>query len=143
MRIVDFEGFQGLRPPYVDSDHRGAGLRNRLEGLGKRAGGLEKELETLDAATRDVESFFIYMLLKEMRKTVPETRLIHGGRAEEIFRDMLDEELGKKMAAAPGEGIGIAKMLYEQLSRPIVARLRTEQEGNPQGIAEPDKTDKK
>ncbi|MEW5946992.1 MAG: rod-binding protein [bacterium] len=69
----------------------------------------------------ELESLFIYLLLKEMRKTVPETKLFHGGRAEEIFRDLHDEELARQLAHARGGGIGIADMLYRQLSRPASA----------------------
>jgi len=100
-----------------------------------------KELKEIDTASRDLESLFVYMLLKEMRKTVPETKFMHGGRGEEIFRDMLDEELSKKISAAPGDGIGIAKVLYEQLSKPTIAKMKAEQAQNQQGVAEtePDK----
>lgn len=79
-----------------------------------------KDEKKLLHACEEFESFFIYMLLKEMRKTVPKTGLIHGGRAEEIFQDMMDEEVGKQIAHTPGMGLGIAEMLYRELSRPNV-----------------------
>ena len=93
----------------------------------QEAGPQTQKEKDLMKASQDFESFFLYMLLKEMRKTVQETPLFHGGRGEEIFRDMMDEEMAKKMADTPGPGLGIAKMLYEQLSRPIVMeRLQAE-----------------
>jgi len=116
---VDIDGFQGIRPPYFEAD-----IVSRAEKRAKNAD--EKELDRLEAVCRDLESLFIYMLMKEMRKTVPETKFIHGGRGEEIFRDFLDEEMSKKMAAAGGQGIGIAKMLYEQLSRPIISKMKSQ-----------------
>lgn len=79
-----------------------------------------KDDKKLLHAAEEFESFFIYMLLKEMRKTVPQTKLFHGGRAEEIWQDMMDEEVGKQIAHTPGMGIGIAEMIYRQYSRPGV-----------------------
>jgi flagellar protein FlgJ len=49
-----------------------------------------------------------------MRKTVNKTGMIHGGQAEEIFSDMLDQERAKSMS------IGIGDMLFMQLSKSIV-----------------------
>ncbi len=139
---MDFSGFQGIRPPYFEPDQRTTGIESKIRNMEKNAdSAAAKELKEIDTASRDLESLFVYMLLKEMRKTVPETKFMHGGRGEEIFRDMLDEELSKKISAAPGDGIGIAKVLYEQLSKPTIAKMKAEQAQNQQGVAEtePDK----
>jgi flagellar protein FlgJ len=56
----------------------------------------------------------MHQMLKEMRKTVNKTGMIHGGQAEEIFSDMLDQERAKSMS------IGIGDMLFLQLSKSIV-----------------------
>jgi peptidoglycan hydrolase FlgJ len=135
---MDLTGFQGIRPSYYEPDQTMSGVESKLRNVQKGSfvdSAAAKEAKALDAATRDLESVFVYMLLKEMRKTVPENKLINGGKGEEIFRDMLDEEMSKKMAAGPGEGIGIAKMLYDQLSRPAIAKQNNEQAQNVQGAA--------
>jgi Rod binding domain-containing protein len=75
----------------------------------------------LKEACREFESFFLYQLMKEMRKTVNETNFLKGGHGEEVFRDMLDEEMTKEMAKSPSGGIGIANMMYQQLARPKTA----------------------
>jgi len=49
-----------------------------------------------------------------MKKTVKKTGLVHGGQAEEIFSDMLDEERARTMQ------IGIGDVLFMQLSKGIV-----------------------
>ena len=77
-----------------------------------------KELEKLKKACGDFESIFMNQMLKEMRKTVNKTKLIHGGQAEEIFSDMLDQERSKKMS------IGLGDILYRQLSKAIVPSKR-------------------
>lgn len=78
----------------------------------------KKELEKLRKACSDFESIFMHQMLKEMRKTVKKTGLIHGGQAEEIFSDMLDQERSKSMT------IGLGDMLFMQLSRAVVPPTR-------------------
>ncbi len=78
----------------------------------------KKELEKLKKACSDFESIFMHQMLKEMRKTVKKTGLIHGGQAEEIFSDMLDQERAKSMT------IGLGDMLFMQLSKAIVPPKR-------------------
>ena len=48
-----------------------------------------------------------------MKKTVPEGGLFEKNIAREIFEEMLDEEL---MSDATQRGIGVAEVLYKQLS---------------------------
>jgi flagellar protein FlgJ len=74
----------------------------------------KKELSKLKKACSDFESIFMHQMLKEMRKTVKKTGMVHGGQAEEIFADMLDQERAKTM------GIGLGDLLFMQLSRSIV-----------------------
>lgn len=106
---------------YDQLQSSGADLERRIRAM-QQKGPQTKEQKDLMKAAQDFEAFFLYMLMKEMRKTVNETPLFHGGRAEEIFRDMMDEETTKQIAATPGQGIGIAKMIYDQLSRSLVAK---------------------
>jgi Rod binding domain-containing protein len=40
---------------------------------------------------------------------------------------MLDEEMAKEMANTPGSGLGIADILYQQLSRPMIAKRLQDQ----------------
>ncbi|OGK12516.1 MAG: hypothetical protein A2W80_19115 [Candidatus Riflebacteria bacterium GWC2_50_8] len=74
----------------------------------------KKELGKLKKACSDFESIFMHQMLKEMRKTVKKTGMVHGGQAEEIFADMLDQERSKSMS------IGLGNILFMQLSRSIV-----------------------
>ena len=78
----------------------------------------QKELDKLKNACGEFESIFVYQMMKEMRKSVHKTGLIHGGQAETIFRDMLDQEQSKSVS------IGIGSMLYQQLSKSIVPPKR-------------------
>jgi len=67
----------------------------------------------LKEACSELESLFIYYLMKEMRATVPKSGFIGGGRAEEMYTSILDLQLSKKIASE--REIGISSALLEQL----------------------------
>ncbi len=84
---------------------------------------LNKALENKDEAELkraciDFEGYFIQMMFKEMRKSVNTAGgLFPKSNSELIFQDMLDEETSK--SAANAGGVGLADMMYKQLSREI------------------------
>lgn len=75
----------------------------------------EKDDKKLKEACTELETVFVNMIFKRMRDTVPRGNLIPESMGEQVFRSMLDEELVRKVSK--GEGTGIAKMLYDQLSQ--------------------------
>ncbi len=79
------------------------------------AGDAAKQDAKLKAACTEMEAVFLNLLMTQMRRTVPKSKLMgEGSNAEEIMRSMLDSETTKNMAKAGG--IGLADMLYRQLS---------------------------
>ena len=64
-------------------------------------------------ALQQLEQLFVSMLLKEMRRSVPEDGLIPKSSAMKTYEEMLDDVLSQRMAEA-GQ-FGIAKMMSEQL----------------------------
>ena len=64
-------------------------------------------------ACAELESLFIYYLLKEMRATVPKTGFLSGGRAEEIYTSMMDVQVAKELSQ--NGGIGLSAILLDQL----------------------------
>ncbi|MBI4558491.1 MAG: rod-binding protein [Candidatus Hydrogenedentes bacterium] len=64
-------------------------------------------------ALRELEHYFAFTLLQEMRKTVPRDPLLDGGAAQRIFEEMLDDVFSGEMAES-GQ-LGIAKHMAEQL----------------------------
>ncbi|HEY8362902.1 MAG TPA: rod-binding protein [Tissierellaceae bacterium] len=75
--------------------------------------------EKLMEVCKEFESIFIYMMLKEMKKTIPEDGLIEKSQAMKIFEDMYFEELSKEMSKG-NNSLGIAKMIYEQFKNKSV-----------------------
>ncbi len=80
------------------------------------------ENERLEAACREMESLFIHQLLSEMRKTIDRAGLFDGGRAEELYTAFLDAERARAVAASGG--LGLSRLLYEQLAPQLPERDR-------------------
>ncbi len=90
-----FGDISNLRPEILSGDEPGARDRN-----------LRKTCEEL-------ESVFLYQLLRSMRRTVEKCDLFHGGSGEDMYESMLDQELSKSMAGTGNRGL--ADLLYRQL----------------------------
>jgi flagellar protein FlgJ len=89
-----------------------ANVTKQAEQLGKRKSQSQEAL--LDAAEQ-FEALFLYQLMSEMRRTVPDTDLLGNRQAEKLFQSMLDQEMATH--SAKSQGVGLAKMIYEQMSR--------------------------
>ncbi len=76
----------------------------------------EKDNEKIKEACEEVESYMIYQLFKQMKKSTTwgET-LIPKGDYEQVFEDYLTKSQTEEMVKAGG--IGLADMMYKQLSR--------------------------
>jgi len=70
---------------------------------------------------REFEAMFVGMMLKSMRDTVGKNELTGGGKGEEIFQSMLDQEYATAIATSQG-GVGLAAMIEKQLVREVAPR---------------------
>jgi flagellar protein FlgJ len=90
-------------------------IQAHVAGISAGTGGAkDTEDAKLRRACQDFESVFTAYLLKSMRSTVQKSDLFGSEDKEEVFRDMLDDEIAG--AASRQKGIGIADTLYRQLS---------------------------
>jgi flagellar protein FlgJ len=72
----------------------------------------ENDRKLLDACY-EMESIFVGLMLKTMRKAVPQSGFFGESLANDIFRDMLYDEYAKMMARS--DQFGIARQIYDQL----------------------------
>jgi flagellar protein FlgJ len=91
----------------------------KAEQLGARAEVNGEQLtdakrKQLKKISQDFESLFTGMMLKSMRATVSEDKLTGGGKAEETYRSMLDQEYAT-VASKQGGANGIAAMVEKEL----------------------------
>ena len=96
--------------------------RMAIENQQSRVDGFQSALEAaiakeddkaLKKACLEFESYFLYVMFKEMRKTINRTNDVLYSHTEELFQGLLDEEYGKSLSRAGG--IGLADMMYRQM----------------------------
>jgi flagellar protein FlgJ len=73
----------------------------------------DKSRSAAKKAAQEFETMFTSMMLKEMRSTAGPDKLTGGGRGEEIFQSLLDQEYAS--AIARQGSIGLAKVIEQQL----------------------------
>lgn len=79
------------------------------------------EEERLRAVAVEFEALFAKQMLNAMRQTLdPESDMLDGGMAEDIFEDMLFEEYSRQMANTGS--LGIADLIVQQFSTNSTSR---------------------
>ncbi|MEQ8173743.1 MAG: rod-binding protein [Syntrophomonadaceae bacterium] len=93
-----------------------------------------EDSKKLYQACQDLESVFVNTVMKTMRQSIQKGGLLGDSFAEETFQSMLDEEYSKQVSKT--RTLGIADMLYKQLSRNITDKSTpTGQSGSSPGAA--------
>ena len=92
---------------------------NKAEQLGSRAKARGEQLtdakrKQLKKISQDFEAMFTGMMLKSMRETVAEDKLTGGGKAEETYRYMLDQEYATTASKRGGPN-SLATMVEKEL----------------------------
>jgi len=112
-------------------------LNNRLDGLAKNNATVLKsgtqlskadKLAKLSETAKEFEAIFFQQMLDAMDKTIDrEDSLFQGGHGEKVFRGMMNQEIAKSAANTPGgSGFGLAKTIYEQMSRVLESQEATQ-----------------
>jgi len=95
------------------------------------ASGEKKDAKELMELAKQFESIFVNLLIKSMRDTLPKDGLI-SSHSLDMYQSLFDEEVANEMAKSPGKGVGLADVLYSQLSR--LNREDSDPEKDPQGL---------
>lgn len=93
-----------------------------MDALRKRLRTDPSKEQKLREACEGFESIFVQKMWEQMRATLPKEGYLHS-KEEEMWQSMYDQELAKKMTSAGG--IGLADMIYEQLSTRLADASRT------------------
>lgn len=96
--------------------------RLAMDGLRERLNGRPDKQAKLREACEGFETVFIQKMWEQMRKNVQQSSYLHS-RDEHMYQAMYDGEFAKKMSQAGG--IGLADMLYDQLSQRLGESSRT------------------
>ncbi len=101
-----------ISPELLLQEKKAEQLASNASGRGEKL--TEARRKELKKVSQDFEALFTGMMLKSMRETVPEDKLTGGGKAEETFRYMLDQEYAAA-AAKRGGANSIASMVEKEL----------------------------
>ncbi len=110
-----------IAPELLVQDHRAEQLGNQAKATGKQL--TEAERKKFKKIAQDFESVFTGMMLKSMRATVAEDKLTGGGKAEETYRYLLDQEYAN-LAAQRGGANSLAALVERELLKQYTVPLR-------------------
>jgi len=84
-------------------------------------------------ALEEFEQFFLFTLLREMRKSIPHEGIWGGAAETRVYEEMLDDALSKQMAKS-GQ-FGLARAMADQLrAAEVQERLRPVAENLPGAV---------
>jgi len=69
----------------------------------------------LQEACKQFETLFLTQMFAQMRKSAGSSGVMGGGKGEEMFQGMLDEERAKNWAQEGG--VGLANLLFQQMKQ--------------------------
>lgn len=87
----------------------------------------KKDDTAMKKVCKDFEGVLLNMMYKEMKATVSKSDLIPADPGQDIFDSMMDDKLVDESSKAGG--IGLADVLYKQLSKQQKAIYKPESKG--------------
>ncbi|HOK41594.1 MAG TPA: rod-binding protein [bacterium] len=102
---------------FIDIPEEKKSFENELKKIEKEKfikPSIEKQKKTLKEKSEEMESILVYQMLKTMKPKLSES-LFGGGKAEEIWSDMLYEEYAKQMSNTAN--FGLATQIYNELTK--------------------------
>lgn len=75
--------------------------------------------EKLKKTAQDFESVFLNQFLETLNSTVERSEEFSGGRGEEMFRSMLNQEISKSISSNSHTSFGFARQIYEQMKNRV------------------------
>lgn len=91
-------------------------FKRKMDGLKERLATGESKEAQLKEACQNFEAVFISKLWQQMQQSVPKEGYLHS-KQEDSYMAMFDRDFAEKMAKAGG--IGLADMIYSQLSEKL------------------------
>jgi peptidoglycan hydrolase FlgJ len=85
----------------------------------------QAELQKIKKACQDFESIFTYHLLKTMRQTVPKNTGAGSLPGKDTYYMIMDQKIAEDLSRK-GNGLGLQKMLFEQLTKNFTKEVTPE-----------------
>ncbi|MCB9481307.1 MAG: rod-binding protein [Desulfobacteraceae bacterium] len=94
----------------------------KISGLNAKTG--KNEGDELKKACEDFEAIMIHQMLKAMRKTVPDGGILEKSNGSDVWESLYDEKISFEVSGEE-KGTGLAKFLYEELSKGANLNLKS------------------
>lgn len=110
---MDISSIQAMANQYTSESTSAKKLEDSLQSDYSQA-----TSEELMDVCKEFEAYFVEQIFKEMRKTIPQSEdtSSYTSTMKEYYEDSLYQEYAKAITDQ-GDGIGLAKTLYEQMKR--------------------------
>lgn len=76
-----------------------------------------KDKEELKKVSQEIEAIFLNMMFSQMNSSILKSDLIEKAPGHEIWESMFNEKVADE--ASKGKGIGLAELIYQQISKNI------------------------
>jgi len=76
-----------------------------------------KGKDGLMKAAQEFEAVFITKMMDVMDSTVERSDFLGGGKNEQMFKSMMNQEVARSIASNPNNSFGMAKQIYEQMEK--------------------------
>jgi Rod binding domain-containing protein len=93
----------------------------------------QEEMAKLKKASQDLESYFIYSILKKFNSANVKSSLFGNEAGSDIYMDMFFEKVADQMAAT-GDGLGVAKEIVESAKAKMAGNAEIAMESSDLGI---------
>ncbi len=85
----------------------------------------KEELLKIKKVCQDFESIFTYYLLKNMRQTIPQNQNVVSSVSKDTYNMIMDQKIAEDFSRR-GNGLGLQKMLYEQMTKNYTKEIKEE-----------------
>ena len=93
----------------------------------------QEEMAKLKKAAQDLESYFIYSILKKFNSANVKSSLFGEEAGSDIYMDMFFEKVADQMAST-GDGLGVAKEIVESAKAKMAGNAEIAMESSDLGI---------
>lgn len=100
-------------------------INANLPTAGRKANPVEEK--KLKKACADFEAILTFQLLKTMRQSVRRDGFLKSSHGQETYEMMMDQKIAEEMAHK-GEGLGLQKVLYNEISQHLQKKIKVPEE---------------
>jgi flagellar protein FlgJ len=88
---------------------------------GKTPGSAHEKKVTRTCA--DFEAMLTFQMLKAMRQSIPNSGLLKSSHGQDAYEMLMDQKIAEEIAHK-GEGLGVRRVLYDQISQNLQKKVK-------------------